>query len=112
DERFPSDVGVFLGYVDEMVAALEVGGEARLLAELILRPPVPVWAEPARALQGIITIGLLPSRLRDGFRFAWSAGRARTFRVACSAARAGQRVIPSSLTTWRYARVAARRTAA
>jgi uncharacterized protein (DUF2236 family) len=90
--RLPADLDAFETYLDDMLAPsgpIEVGDLARELAEGILHPPLgPAvaaagWpfdrvasmldAVPARAYGWLFwpSIGLLPSRVREGYGFPW-----------------------------------------
>lgn len=73
-----------------MVAGLEVTDEARRLARDVLRPRVPLPAEPALALAHHLAAGLLPVSLRRAYGLAWDPARA----VALGAAAAWRWVLP------------------
>jgi uncharacterized protein (DUF2236 family) len=90
--KLPPDLDAFEAYLDEMLAPggpIEVGDVARELADAILHPPLgPAvaaagWpftrlaaaadAVPARAYAWLFwpAIGLLPARVREGYRLPW-----------------------------------------
>jgi uncharacterized protein (DUF2236 family) len=109
-EAIPSDLGAFGAYVNRQVSELEVSGEARRLALGILRPPVPRTAAPVRELQRLLTVGLLPSRLRSAYGLRWSPGRERAFGAACGCVRGVLTApLPRRLRWWPHAVEAERR---
>ena len=90
--RLPADLDAFELYLDDMLAPggpIEVGALARELADGILHPPLGpavaaagwpfdrlasmVDAVPARAYAWLFwpSIGLLPSRVREGYQLPW-----------------------------------------
>lgn len=90
--RLPPDLDAFEAYLDEMLAPggpVEVGDVARELADAILHPPLGTavaaagWpftrvasiadAIPSRAYGWLFwpSIGLLPTRIRDGYGLPW-----------------------------------------
>ncbi len=74
----PKDIDAFDGYMHEMIQGpdLFVTDRARELAmQIVLRPPVPVPARPLLELANFITVGLLPARLRRGYRLGWDPAR-------------------------------------
>ena len=83
----PADAAAFRAYVDGMVASLTVSGEARDLAEAVLRPrttwALGPWVVGIRQL----TVGLLPDRLRREFGLSWDRPRQAMFAAAEVAAR-------------------------
>jgi uncharacterized protein (DUF2236 family) len=98
-------------YMTTMLANgdIAVGDNARLLAREILHPPAPRLAAPALALVRLWTIGLLPSRIRQGYALDWSPRRERTLRVSAGLVRTALRVTPSVVRHWPAARRARRR---
>lgn len=106
DDRLPEDLSSFRAYVGSMISGLRVSSEARRLADLILRPPVPSWGRPARFLQRSITISLLPREIREGFGFdrIWLSDLAST--GTCWGLRVLQPLLPRSVTIFPHARAA------
>lgn len=74
-EAQPPDLASFRAYVRAQVGSLVVGDDARRLAKAVLRPRVPVPAEPAVILVRNLTAGLLPPPLRAGYGLAWDPAR-------------------------------------
>src|SRR4030095_2374626 len=93
-------------YMDGMLAGpdLEVIDAARRLAgELFVPVPRVTW--PLLALARLSAVGLLPSRLRGEYGFAWPARNDTALRVFAGATRALRRVVPRRFRCWRMARL-------
>ena len=106
DEAWPGTPEAFDAYWEESMARLEVGDEARRIAHRLFHPRHPVL-RVLMPLQELLTAGLLPQRLRDGFGLAWSPGRQRLFDGIVSTARAVYprvprpvRVLPATMCLW------------
>lgn len=67
DKMIPADLDAFDGYVDEVVAGLEVTDDARSVASSIVRPRVPFVPRSAMIPFELVTIDLLPTKLREGY---------------------------------------------
>ena len=93
-------------YLREMQQAdrLAVGEQARRLAAALLALPGGPCVAPARWLGRLITVGLLPAPLRDGYGFVWRERDARRLRAAAAALRAARRMAPRVLREWPAAR--------
>jgi uncharacterized protein (DUF2236 family) len=79
-DKWPADVETFRAYWDDMIATLEVSDEARNLARDVLYPASSSMAlRPLAAAHRLVTIGLLPPRIRAGFGLPWSPARQRVF---------------------------------
>jgi uncharacterized protein (DUF2236 family) len=79
DDRMPADYPGFRRYMDDMYASgdLFVTPQARELSiEIVMRPPVPVWAKGLLELVNQITVGLLPGDIRRQYGFSWDPARA------------------------------------
>ena len=75
----PASWADFESYVERVIAEdLRVTRAARSVAHATMEPPLP-W--PLNRLsagpQQLVTIGIFPPPLRDGFGFAWDAARER-----------------------------------
>ena len=73
-EHMPGSYEDFRAYMRTMLRAgdLFVSEQARELAvEIVLRPPVPLWARGLLELVNQITIGLLPREVRRLYGFRW-----------------------------------------
>src|SRR5690606_15171769 len=58
----------FNAYVESCYSDLRVTAPAREMAGFILKPPLP-WLGPVAAWYRLLTTGMLPQPLRDGFGF-------------------------------------------
>lgn len=88
DDVVPPDLGSFLAWMRERVAALEVTPTARTLARPVLRPPIRLLGPPVAELLSLVTVDLLPARLRDAYGLPWGARRRLVMRGSQAAVRA------------------------
>jgi uncharacterized protein (DUF2236 family) len=90
-EAQPEDWWAFRRYWRETVAGLEVSATARRLARSIFAPDLPWLTGPPVALARFLTIGTLPSEIRDQYGFRWRTSD----RLALDAGTAmARRVVP------------------
>jgi uncharacterized protein (DUF2236 family) len=78
DADLPATIADFDAYMHDMLAGdvLYVTPQARELAvEIVLRPPVPLLARPLLELANVITVGMLPGRLRREYGLRWDPVR-------------------------------------
>lgn len=89
----PPDLDAFRRYLDEMLSGDELRAtpEGRRLARGVLRPPVPLPLRPAAETVRLLTLALLPVRVRDLFDLR--AGRL-TRGTEAAAARASRVLLP------------------
>lgn len=93
-------------YMREMLSndSIAVTDTSRALARAVLYPPQWRIAWPAfRALQ-LITIGSLPSSIREAYGFEWRAKDARAFARWTTLLRTSLRLLPSFAREWPMAR--------
>lgn len=87
NEIRPANFIAFQTYMENMIESdlLTITDTARELASEILYPPAK-WI-PRRLFDplNIITIGMLPANIRDGYRLRWNRGRAAAFSLAIAA---------------------------
>jgi uncharacterized protein (DUF2236 family) len=102
-DALPPDVDAFGAWFSDELARPDVSAEARRLAQDVLRPPAPPSLRPALALNRLITVGLLPGRVRDGFRLRWTPEQERAFRLAAAAIRGGLPLLPARIRRWPHA---------
>lgn len=88
-------------YDDGVIA---VGPQARELADAILRASLSGPLAPMRWISGLLTVGLLPPRLRDGYGLSWDATQQRRFNRLTSTVRTLRRITPEPLALWADAR--------
>lgn len=89
-------------YVDGMHAcgSIAVSAQARELAAAVLAPPFALVVAPAAWMNRLMTVGLLPDRIRTEYGFTWNARRAQTLARATSLVRLARRLTPSALALW------------
>jgi uncharacterized protein (DUF2236 family) len=106
----PASLAVFNKYVKSIMAGNEiaVGPIACALAEEILYPR-PWILRPAGPLFRLITAGLLPERLREGYRIGWDKRKEKTFRLLVNGIRRLLPLVPSPLRVVPNARAAEKR---
>jgi uncharacterized protein (DUF2236 family) len=80
DSIVPASLADFHGYMTRMLAEdkIAVGPAARAIAKDILHPR-PWMLRPAGPLFSLITAGMLPERLRQGYGLSWSERREKRF---------------------------------
>ena len=79
ERDMPADIEGFEAYMAERYASPElvVTPQARELAvDIVLRPPVPRHLRPLLELVNQITVGLLPTPVREQYGFSWDPVRA------------------------------------
>ncbi len=93
-------------YLDRMYAsnAIVVGTQGRELAQAVLSPSGGWMVAPATWLNRIITIGLLPSQLREQYSMTWSARDERTVARLVGVLRLARRLTPDVIALWPEAR--------
>ncbi|TML30925.1 MAG: DUF2236 domain-containing protein [Actinobacteria bacterium] len=114
--RFPADDAELRGYVQRMVEReLRVTEVGRDVARSTLRPPLPgplgPAARPVGELLGLLTVGLLPERLRRDYGLAWDPARAALLRASTATVRRLLPLLPGLLREFPAARAASRRAA-
>jgi uncharacterized protein (DUF2236 family) len=74
----PPTLGDFRAYVRERLASDEitVTETAREIAATVVAPPLPIPLRPAMRALALVTVGMLPPRLRAGYGFPWDGARA------------------------------------
>ena len=89
-------------YMDDMhrSGAIAVSAQARELACAVLAPPVAPLVAPAAWLNRLVTVGLLPPKLREAYGFRWSATDDRMLTRVATAVRGVRSVTPTALALW------------
>lgn len=98
-EVVPPDLDAFAAFMRRRVEALEVTDTARNLARAVLRPPVPLFGAPLGGVVSMVTVDLLPSRLRAAYGLPWDGRRRLAVRGTQMAARAVVPRLPRLLRT-------------
>ncbi|MEZ2390535.1 oxygenase MpaB family protein [bacterium RCC_150] len=79
-ELWPADRSAFASYWDESLRRLEPDDAALRVARDLLHPRGgPVWLRLTMPVARLLTAGLLPDELREGFELPWSARHRRRF---------------------------------
>jgi uncharacterized protein (DUF2236 family) len=103
----PTDYAALREYLDRTYASgsIVVGPTARALAQAVMSPPGARIVAPAKWMNDLLTIGLLPQMVREQYGFAWSARRERALGMLLRGLRGGRRITPDRLALWRESRV-------
>ncbi|PVZ94147.1 oxygenase MpaB family protein [Amnibacterium flavum] len=97
---WPEDRAAFAEYWDRKIATLEVTPIARRLARQLLRPERPqAWMRPVLPLARIVTAGLLPARIREGYGVEWTPTRQRHYDRSLRRMLAVYRLLPRAIRT-------------
>jgi uncharacterized protein (DUF2236 family) len=83
---------------------IAVGPDARLISDAVLFPPLSLVTGPFAWINRLITLGLLPSALRDQYRYRWDSGRERQLGRTFGVLRAVRSVLPRAIAWWPKAR--------
>jgi uncharacterized protein (DUF2236 family) len=113
----PDDHAAFADYYRHMVEEeLQVTDGARAVAQATLRPHLPLALRPAAwgpfELLGLVTVGLLPPRLRSQYGLSWGPRREALLTASTIAVRRTLPLLPGLLREFPPARAAAARAAA
>ena len=105
-DRIPSTWAAVERYLADEYASgrIAVGAYARELANALLSPSIGP-AAPAFRVTRLITIGLLPPHIRDGYGFEWDERRERRFTRVLGTIRRVRENLPALLREWPAARV-------
>ena len=89
-------------YLDRMYASgsIAVSAQARELASAVLAPSFGPFVAPAAWINRVITVGLLPERIRTEYGFGWTAADERALARATALVRGLRRITPSALALW------------
>jgi uncharacterized protein (DUF2236 family) len=75
-ELWPTDRAAFRDYWNEQVAGLSVDDRVREVSRTLLHPKTgPLWMRAAMPLTRLVTAGLLPTAVREGYRLPLDARR-------------------------------------
>jgi uncharacterized protein (DUF2236 family) len=102
-DEMPETIEDFDAYMQTMLRSGELGltDEARELAkDIVLSPPVPLWARPLLETANQITVGLLPKPVRAMYGFWWDPARDLAIRAGAQYTR--RLVIPFLPTAVRH----------
>ena len=108
----PADWPALMGYWRRMLAPdgpVQVTDTARLLAPMLVRPPLPLtpgWAVDLLALPGL---ALLPERIREAYGIPWGIGHRRAAAITGRCVRLWTAAVPCAWRSMPQARAADRR---
>jgi uncharacterized protein (DUF2236 family) len=83
---------------------ITVGPQARDLAATVLSPGIGLFMPPAAWLNRLVTVGLLPTHIREQYGFQWTPRRQRALDRAIPLVRAARRRAPDAVALWAEAR--------
>jgi len=106
EQAMPKDLAAFHRYVEQTIDRLEVTDDARRIASEIVSPPVPLALVPAARAFGLVTVGLLPDRVREGYGYRWGPLREAGLGATRLSVRAIVPMLPRVLRRWPHARAA------
>jgi uncharacterized protein (DUF2236 family) len=94
DDAIPPTYPDFVAWWRAMVQSerICVTPQAREVAEMVLRPPLPLIARPAWEVLNFASIGFLPAKIRRGYGFTWTP--AHRALLAASAETVKRAVLP------------------
>lgn len=106
-DKMPISDAQLRAYLDRMYASghIAVGPDARTLAAALFSPPLGPAVALGRVTR-LLTKGLLPASIREGYGFAWDSRRERTCRALVTLTRRVRRLLPAMLREWPSARAA------
>jgi uncharacterized protein (DUF2236 family) len=93
-------------YLNAQLASgrVTVGADARALAPAILRPPFGRFVWPLQRAGELLTVGSLPSAIRDAYGFTWNDARQRRHERVLATLRAVRARTPDLIARWPEAR--------
>ncbi|WP_022904869.1 oxygenase MpaB family protein [Curtobacterium sp. B8] len=96
--RWPGSVARFDRYRDEALDRLTVTDDARGVVRDLLHPrSAPWWVRAAMPLVRIVTVGMLPDRLRAEYGFAWGPRERRRYERTVRVLRVVRGLVPGWL---------------
>lgn len=106
EDEVPRTSSDLRAYLERMYSsqAIAVGAQGRKLASAVLSPSGGWLVAPATWINRTITIGLLPSQVREQYGMTWTARHERTVTRLVSALRLTRRVLPDAIALWPDAR--------
>jgi uncharacterized protein (DUF2236 family) len=97
-EKWPADLETFSAYWDGMIATLQVSDQARDIARDVLYPAkIPIALRPLIPVHRLVSVGLLPARIRDGFGLSWPPARRRALDVGLAMLRRTYPHVPAAV---------------
>ncbi|MGH7773223.1 MAG: oxygenase MpaB family protein [Candidatus Binatia bacterium] len=112
EAKTPASLEAFNDYMSEMIGsdAISVGSAARAIAKEILTPR-PLLLKLGGPLSALITVGLLPPKLRREYGLTWNKGKERVLQLVAASIRTLLPFVPPVLRIVPHARAAQGRAA-
>lgn len=107
DDVLPADVEAFRVYLEGMLGGDELRGtsEARRLVAGVLRPPLPLVLRPGTEMTRLLTLAMLPDRIRALFGLRAGPLARSTLVAVAAASRLVLPVLPTRVRTFTGSRV-------
>ena len=89
-------------YLERMYdsGAIAVSRQAREVAATVLTPPFAWLLAPAARVNRLVTVGLLPSRIREEYGLGWSSRDQQAMERWLETIRAVRRITPDAIALW------------
>jgi uncharacterized protein (DUF2236 family) len=102
EREVPRTWNALRAYLDRMYASgsIAVSAQARALASAVLAPPFAPFVAPAAWINRLVTVGMLPERIRAEYGFRWTAADERACASATALIRGIRRVMPAAIALW------------
>jgi len=99
DATFPASYAAVQQYIREALASGEIaiGPAAHFIAQKVLYPPMPLLRKPLWMIVRLITIGQLPSDIRQAYGLHWSTRHRVGFRITRSVGHLLRCLFPNAL---------------
>ncbi len=99
DATLPASYTAVQQYIREALASGEIaiGPAAHFIAQKVLYPPMSLVRKPLWMIVRLITIGQLPSDIRQAYGLRWTTGHRVAFRLARGAGHLLRRLFPNAL---------------
>ncbi len=101
-DRFPRGLREFDQYLEGMITGGEVHvtPRAKELGRSVVRPPLRLVPGPVLVPFAVVTAGLLPASLREGYGLAWGRRQQQAFNLAVAAVPRIVALTPPVLRVW------------
>src|SRR2546421_6069950 len=99
DATLPASYAAVQQYIRDALASGEIaiGPAAHRIAQKVLYPPMPLLRKPLWMIVRLITIGQLPSDIRQAYGLHWSTRHRVGFRIARGVGHLLRRLFPNAL---------------
>jgi len=106
EDEIPRTWAGLCGYLEGMYAssAIAVGPQGRELARAVLAPSGGWLVAPATWINRVVTIGLLPSPVRERYAMRWTPRQERRLARLLAGLRLVRRTLPNAIALWPDAR--------